>query len=235
MSAEQHYAEGLRHLEAGRTAQAEAAFRAALAEDETHSNSWYQLGVVEERRANIQAAAQYYRRALSYRPEHFGAQRRLRFITASTAGSGRPLALQPTKGRVSGRVQHLQQRYDRGGLVVTFRLLLSADQPPLPIEMRGSRLRGSVTNDDTIELPDEWEIRRAIHHFTNLTTGEQVEMQGRRPRWTAAVLPVCVMLVLGAFIAVWVTESAKMQQQQDDTRQIQCEVARKQGTQLPGC
>lgn len=239
VSAEHHYAEGAEHLEAGRTAQAEAAFRAALAEDETHANSWYQLGALEERRAHTESAAQYYRRALSYRPEHFGAQSRLRFIAATTAASGHSMALQPTKGRVSGRVQHLQQRYDRsrGGqqLVVTFRLLLSADQPPVPIEMRGSSLLGSFVNGDTIELPEGWETGRPVHHFTNLTTGEQVSMQGRRVGWARAVVLAGVMLVIVAFIAVWVTESAKSQQKQDEIRQVQCEVARKQGVQLPGC
>jgi hypothetical protein len=100
------------------------------------------------------------------------------------------------RGGPQGRVMTLRQRTEshsglnlfsggfryRTKLVVEFRLIqggtTGGSQGPLPVEMRGDALRGSLNEGDWVQLPRSWRAGRRIDRLTNLTTGQQVRMRG---------------------------------------------------------
>ncbi|MDQ3935520.1 MAG: FHA domain-containing protein [Actinomycetota bacterium] len=230
-SPDDEYALGYQALEAGEDAAAAAAFERALQADPGHANSMYQLGVVAQRRGDLEAAATLYHRAIEANPRHVSAHARLQELERLAAApppqvlaaappaeqprpAGPPLALDPSGRGVWGRAFAVQQRYEqdqmrRPVMVVTFRLQrgdVDEPQPPVPVELRGPRLKGSLNEGDVVEMPRVWRVGRRAGSVLNLTTGERVRLGGGMAGGlrTLQVVVVCLLaiFVIAMFVAV---------------------------------
>jgi hypothetical protein len=125
---------------------------------------------------------------------------------------GSPLAVRPAPTGIAGRVYDVQQRAEQGDaspwVVLTFRLARwNQDQTPAPhvdVEMRGPSLRGSVRHGDWVQLPSGHDPNRPVDRLTNLTTGQQVEMRGRRAQGVYKRIFMTVWVGMALFIAVMI-------------------------------
>lgn len=111
------------------------------------------------------------------------------------------LARQPSGRGIVGEVSALQARQESRGarqrplLVVTFRLEREG-MPPLPVELRGEVLKGSISPGDRVELPARLARGRTVNaawtdaRFWNLTTGARVRVE-----YTAATVIGWIILL----------------------------------------
>lgn len=128
------------------------------------------------------------------------------------AGQIPPLAVNPARTGFAGRVFGLEQRMEQDlgtpTIVVSFRLARwTREQQPLPhlsVEMRGTSLKGSISDFDWVQLPPSYNPNRPIARLTNLTTGQTVEMHGFRRQQLLARLLYVFFAAIFLFIVVLV-------------------------------
>ncbi len=113
------------------------------------------------------------------------------------------------KGRVSGMQQRAEVALRTSWAVWDFRLeRTAADGKPLPrvpVEMRGRRFEGSITNGDVIEIDADWTQGKILHtrQVRNGTTGVTVKARGlSRGQWIAInaitlIVTALILLVVG--------------------------------------
>ena len=116
--------------------------------------------------------------------------------------------------RAQGFARSVQLRYDTGASedILSFRLD-SYDEsgnrlPPVPVELRGMRLRGQITEGEEVEAVGEWRGGTIVaDRVTNLTTSADVSVWSMRvPAWVKIAL-VVVPLAIAAVIGVLVLQS----------------------------
>lgn len=86
-AAEGHYGVGLVRLSLGDLDQGEAEFGRSLASDPAYANSAFQLGVIAERRGQVEEAIAHYRRAVEINAAHAGAKKALERMAPGDAAA----------------------------------------------------------------------------------------------------------------------------------------------------
>lgn len=124
------------------------------------------------------------------------------------------LARGPSGRGAVGQVSALHQRYEPRGrgpprVVVAFRVRRTGaggrPLPPVPVELRGEVMEGSLRDGDWVQVPAAGEPGSLLgrpHQVTNLTTGEKVALR-RRPAakgWILALVFVVVAILLIIYV-----------------------------------
>jgi hypothetical protein len=111
------------------------------------------------------------------------------------------------KGRVSGMQQRAEVALRTSWAVWDFRLeRTTSDGKPLPrvpVEMRGRRFEGSITNGDVVEIAANWTQGQILHtrEVHNATTGVTVKARGlSRGQWIA--INAITLLVMALILLV---------------------------------
>ncbi|MHC0430871.1 tetratricopeptide repeat protein [Streptomyces sp. O3] len=219
-AAEGLYGLGMVALVGGDLADAEARFNGCLLSRPGHDRALAGLGRIAERRGDASAALKFYADAADRgNASARKALARLRQSTTPPAGqhpSTRPgqgdtppLARQPSGTGVVGQITCLQQRQEprlrkTPLTVITFRVEQRSDDgtklPLVPVELRGEKHKGSLSNGDWVEVTHPGKARQNV---MNLTTGEKVSTdEGELGTGWAVALGVLLVFVLVTLLEV---------------------------------
>ena len=114
-------------------------------------------------------------------------------------------------GRAQGVARSVQLRYDVGVQqdIMSFRLDHYDESgnrlQPVPVELRGRRLRGQITEGEEVEVAGEWDHGTLLaRQVTNLATRAEVSARSwfSLPGWAKLTIVLVVVLVVGAPLAV---------------------------------
>lgn len=152
-----------------------------------------------------------------------------------------PRPATPRRGRatVEGQIRGIQQRVESLGegatnTVWTFRLeRYDRDGnrlPPIPVQLRGLRFEGFVSEGDDVRVTGEWKDGTLVtERVENLTTHATVKAKSHRKLMVASFIFFLVFVVGIILFAVAANQESNRFNQQF------CEDARQNGFNMPGC
>jgi hypothetical protein len=154
-------------------------------------------------------------------------------------GGPRPAASRRGRATVEGQIRGIQQRAESLGegatnTVWTFRLeRYDRDGnrlPPIPVQLRGLRFEGFVSEGDDVRATGEWKDGTLVtERVENLTTHATVKARSYRNLKVASLIFFLLFVVALILVAVAANRESNQFNQQF------CEDAQRNGFTMPGC
>jgi mono/diheme cytochrome c family protein len=215
----------------GRIVPAVAAYRQRLILAPNDALAHYSLAIALRDLGEQDEARQHLVRAIELKPDFAEAQTRLRELDQPQTPKPPvappphvPVAAPPNPPEGApgtttvGRARHIQIRTEADSIVrgaskqrLTFRVERieeGGSQPAsIPVEMRGARIDGSVTDGDWVEVPGRWHPGQTLRPttFLNLMTLETIKAK----RGSGWIMLIVLGLFAVAFVAFFVWGAAR--------------------------
>jgi hypothetical protein len=205
------------------------AYRRLLRLAPDDSVAHYSLAIALRDLGQVDEARQHLRRALQLRPDFVDARQRLNELEQPTAAKARsPDLASPSRpprpaterggfgraAQIVGRARQIQRSTDndpwlgRGTIhQLSFRVERADEAgnplPPVPVEIRGARIAGTISEGDWVEAPGRWRSGGRVRATTirNLTTNETIRVRNLRRLVMLGL--VALFVVAFIFFALW--------------------------------